>query len=221
MTWRIPYIMNLLSVFQLCLMSCVNDKGYVLSQQCLPVLHVDDAVRKSALQKSYYSLWFLWISMWADAVSDFLSEHSGCVAVNMQKWGLEPSFYLTMCQTPCQELPLWPVSAAAYNLLNSAACLPSVIRSALYLTVHSHFSALLIQLRDADRQRPLLISTVALRRHARPGPSPGPFKRLWHCHRIYSCWQSHRALSSGCHIVNILQSCWSHFEYVLRVHTVI
>lgn len=155
MTWRILYIISLLSVFQLCLMSCVNDKGYVLSQQSLPVLHMDDAVRKSTLQRSYYSLWFLWISMWADAVYDW--HHALRFPLRTQWkcafWAFVLSCIVTMCQTHHQERPLWPISTAAYSILNSAACLPIVIHSALYLTVQSHFSALLMQLRDTYRER--------------------------------------------------------------------
>lgn len=42
MTCRISSIMILLSFFQLCLMSCVDDKDWVLFEQCLPVPHVDE-----------------------------------------------------------------------------------------------------------------------------------------------------------------------------------
>ncbi len=52
MAWRV-FIRNLLAMnFQLCLKSCVSHKGNIISQQSLPVLHLDDAVRKSALQRS-------------------------------------------------------------------------------------------------------------------------------------------------------------------------
>lgn len=57
-----------------------------------------------------------------------------------------------LSQIGVSEVLLWSLSTAAVNSLqNSPACLPSVLRSALRLTVQRHFSALLMQLHNADK----------------------------------------------------------------------
>lgn len=86
-----------------------------------------------------------------------------------------------MCPTRRQEVLLWPISTAVYSLLNPAACLPSVLRSALRLTVPRHFSALLMQRRDADKGDDC--SFWQWRHAGRPSPSQGFIFRML-CHML-------------------------------------
>lgn len=99
-------------------MSYSSDKGGILPQQDLPVVHVEDAVRKSALRRSHYALWSLWIY----SVSD-LRHAPGCP---VRSHRLFISFWkVTTCQTLDRHRLLWLLSSAVYALLLNSACLPS------------------------------------------------------------------------------------------------
>ena len=95
-------------------------------------------------------------------------------------------------------------------LLNSAACLPSVLRTALCWAMQRHFSALLMQLWDADKGDDCSswlwrhVGTRDLDLHRTPLK-----KRLWRHQEIKPCCQSHKALSSGCYSEYML---WSGLE---------
>lgn len=164
-------------------------------------LHCKEAIMLYASMNFNVDLYCFWFCFMH---TDFLSEHSGRVSVYMSKEFLLLSLHLISDSNYVSDSsPRDSVTAIFQCSIQSPElCFLSAlcVNPALCLNVQHQLSALLMQLRDADKGDDCSswlwrhVGTLDLSLHQ------DPLKRLWRRQGINPCWQSHRALSSGCSV---------------------
>ena len=179
-------------------------KAIFCLDKALPVPHVDDAVWKSALQRSYYASVNVSVDVrcfWFSCMhTDFLSEHSGRVAVYMEKNGILSKTAVSSLRLLARRFSCGHISLQQTVSWTLPPVCPSCYTPLSVWLLQHHFSALLMQPRDADKGDGCSswpwrhVGTLDLALHQ------APVKGLWRWWVKNSCRQSCRALSWGCSV---------------------